>query len=183
MNPAEAFRRWRASKGYGVHSPLAFRIVKNVVRPPRDVAYYGEERLSVDARDMSGSVLRRARLLLRFVAELQPSYVWAPSGLSPLYRDAVSLAGCVVRVLYGKVWPDPRLQPDMMILDGGNVTKSELANFLRPGRSLAALGVKPGMAAKVAGAMKAGMVIDGVGSVLAVTAPEGALHEYSVSAF
>lgn len=37
------FIRWRHSKGYGVHSPLAFRIVTECVRPPRGYAFYADD--------------------------------------------------------------------------------------------------------------------------------------------
>ena len=34
--------RWRHSRGFGVHSPFAFRLVTEAIRPPRRYAYYAE---------------------------------------------------------------------------------------------------------------------------------------------
>lgn len=36
------YRRWRHSRGYGVHSPFAYRIVKEVVAPTSGYTYYDE---------------------------------------------------------------------------------------------------------------------------------------------
>lgn len=38
------YKRWRHTRGFGVHSPFAYRLVTEVVRPPRGYAYYAEFR-------------------------------------------------------------------------------------------------------------------------------------------
>lgn len=72
---AEAYKRWRHTRGYGVHSPFAFRMVGRVIRMPRGYRYYRES-----APDALNNMERRyARLLLRLVAELDiRSAVFAP---------------------------------------------------------------------------------------------------------
>lgn len=37
------YRRWRHTRGFGVHSPFAFRLVTEVIRPPLGYIYYAEE--------------------------------------------------------------------------------------------------------------------------------------------
>lgn len=63
---AEAYKRWRHTRGYGVHSPFAYRMVGRVVRPPRGYLYYLESALS----DAPKALRHDARLLVRLAAEL-----------------------------------------------------------------------------------------------------------------
>ena len=42
MGPGERFRRWRHSRGFGIHSPFAYRLVKEAICPDRGYLYYEE---------------------------------------------------------------------------------------------------------------------------------------------
>lgn len=186
MRLLERFNRWRASRGYGVHSPLAFRIVKNVVKPHRDVAYYGEEKLdffAIDGKPASEKQRRRARLLLRFVAELQPAYVWMSPRLPEIYREAISNAGCVVRLFDGNVYPEELSNSDMVVVDGLRLTRKDLQKALKPGKSLIGFDIKPGMKQSVTDVLKGGVAIDAEDSVIAVSTADEAVHCYKVSRF
>ena len=173
MRLAEWFGRWRASRGYGVHSPLAFRIVKRVVRPDRGVCYYGEEALH-DAR---------AKLLLRFVAEMQPAYVWVSPGMPENLLEAIRLAGGVVRLYDGAVFPDDFDKADLVVLYRFELKKAQLKKILTPGHSLIGFGLKPRFIAWVGDLMKGGVILDGAGSLMAVATSDPALHSYRVSRF
>lgn len=190
MKIAERFTRWRASRGYGVHSPLAFRLVKNVVRPPRDVVYYGEERLS-DAFRASAEEgvrdgflsLRRARLLLRLVADLQPSYVWMSPGTPPLFADAVRAAGCVIRIYDGALYPDYASRADLTVLFGEGLKKDQLRECLEPGKALAGFGLEQAFIREVGEIMSGGVLIEGVTGLIAISTADSDLHFYRVSPF
>lgn len=184
MRLSERFRRWRAGKGYGVHSPLAFRLVRNVVRPPRDVIYYGEERLELEAPEGTPrSDVRRARLLLRLVAELQPAYVWTSPGLPDIFMEAIRLAGCVVRIFDGRVFPDGLADADMAVVDSIYIKKKDLLRFLKHGRALVGFDVPKRFFAMFGSAMQGGVMLDGSGSLIAVASPGDALHSYDVPRF
>ena len=47
MNPWESYLRWRHSRGFGVHSPFAYRFVTDVLRPGQYgyYAYHEADRL------------------------------------------------------------------------------------------------------------------------------------------
>ena len=70
-------RRWRHTRGYGVHSPLAFRIVKECIRSDRRYGFYCDAYLDFEYHnDRRG--LRHARLIIRLLNLLRPSHVWLP---------------------------------------------------------------------------------------------------------
>ena len=190
MKLAERFHRWRATKGYGVHSPSAFRLIRHAIRPRRDVIYYGEEILEdlsseSDSQAARGKVrkiqLSRARILLRMVAELQPSYVWISPGLPALYTEAIRLAGGVIRVYDGAIFPDEISMADMVVLHDCNPKKSELRKIITPGRSLAAFGINHKTALRVEELLKGGVLLEAVDSLFAVCTRDEAAHVYRIS--
>ena len=70
-------RRWRHTRGYGVHSPLAFSIVKECIRPDKRYGFYCDAYLDFEYHeDRRG--LRRARMIIRLLNLLRPSHVWMP---------------------------------------------------------------------------------------------------------
>lgn len=85
MNP---ITRWWRSKGHGIHSPYAYRIVTEVL--PERGRYYAYDRIET----MEGS--RRLKLLFRLVCELTPRTVCAP-GITAEEKEAILLADSRVR--------------------------------------------------------------------------------------
>lgn len=67
-----SYRRWRHTRGFGVHSPFAYRLIRYAVRPRPDYAFYADSDLEEDAvtSGCSGHELKRARRLLRLAATL-----------------------------------------------------------------------------------------------------------------
>ncbi len=65
--------RWRTSLGFGVHSPFAFRFIREVLRERR-CAYYAYTDIAADISKAPHSAmpLRRALMLYRVVIDLQP---------------------------------------------------------------------------------------------------------------
>ena len=73
----EYIKRWRHAHGYGVHSPLAFSIVKECIRPDRRYGFYCDAYLDFEYHeDRRG--LRRARIIIRLLNLLRPNHVWMP---------------------------------------------------------------------------------------------------------
>lgn len=181
MRFAEWWWRRRASRGYGVHSPHAFRLIGTVVRPPRDLRYYGEEQLMLaDARPAD---IRRARLLLRFVAEMQPSLVWTAPGIPAIYTEAIRLAGGVSRIYDGSLFPDDIDKADMVVDYRQNITKPRLKKCLRPGKAFIGFGLSAQMIDKVIGTIDSGVVLEAVESVIALPTTDPSLHLYHVAKF
>lgn len=81
MGLLRLFKRWRCGKGYGVHSPFAYRMITCVLRGRGE--YYASSRLYAMP---DGGLLR---LLFRLVCDFEPVRVY---GLRSEERVAVSLA-------------------------------------------------------------------------------------------
>lgn len=178
MTLGERFRRWRATRGYGVHSPQAFRLIGRVVRPPKNVVFYGEEQLLASRAEMR--LIRRARVLLRLVAELQPAYVWTSPGLPPLLSEAIRLAGCVVRVFDGAVFPDDYSKADLAVLYGVKPKKGELKKMMAEGKTVAAFNVSPKVMGQAEEVFSSGVLLLGTDSFIAVNTRGDAPHSYRI---
>lgn len=79
MNALDTIRRWRHTHGYGVHSPLAYRIVKDCIRPDSKYGFYSDAYLDFEYHeDRKG--LKNSRMIIRLVNLLRPSRIWYPNG-------------------------------------------------------------------------------------------------------
>lgn len=72
-------RRWRHTLGYGVHSPLAYRIVKECIKYDSRYGFYCDAYLDFEYHEDKRG-LRRARIIIRILNLLRPSRVWIPGG-------------------------------------------------------------------------------------------------------
>lgn len=82
------FTRWRHGRGFGVHSPLAYDLLTNVLNAPE--AYYGDAYIET-LFDTPGEI-HRGRALLRLVAKFRPGIVFFGPGVSRHWADIVRRA-------------------------------------------------------------------------------------------
>lgn len=82
--------RWRHTRGYGVHSPLAFRIVKDCVRPDSRYGFYSDAYLDFEYHGDKKD-LKKARMAIRLINLLRPQRIWYPDGDKRL-RTALNLS-------------------------------------------------------------------------------------------
>ncbi len=90
----EYYKRWRHSRGYGVHSPFAYDLVKSVIRIPQGYAYYGYEDIDVTAyrSGIPVSYIREAEMLLRLAAYFDVKRAFMPPESEVPYRSALLAA-------------------------------------------------------------------------------------------
>lgn len=69
-------KRWRHTLGYGVHSPLAYRIVRECIHPDREYCYYADSIIRSDSDSMEMRV--QLRLTVRLINTLHLNNVWIP---------------------------------------------------------------------------------------------------------
>jgi len=70
---ARAYKTWRHGRGYGVHSPLAFDLLQNVLRLPRGYDWYDTPRVGALWPDAADA--RTAAMVFRLMCYRQPSAV------------------------------------------------------------------------------------------------------------
>lgn len=82
LNLVERFNRWRHSRGFGIHSPFAFRFVTEVLCLPKEYGYYAY--LDITEPDM--------RTLFRVATRFQPQKVAFIDCDTKAVRNAVFMA-------------------------------------------------------------------------------------------
>lgn len=170
---AEGYKRWRHTRGYGVHSPFAYRIVSEAIRPARGYAYYGDSDIdhcfssAFDAR-----MRRHARILLRLICLLRPESVYLPQGIHPAFPTAVSCAGKNIRISRGLA-DAPNC--DMICSTGSEVPLQTLCDFLSNSagelRTIAIRSVPEGWADKLWDALGEGLLLRGNHGLIIVSRP------------
>lgn len=84
---AEWYKRLRHTHGYGVHSPFAYRIVRNVICPSKGYMYYGEEQL-LNAHPTDADT-QAACMLLRLSAEMRINYAFVQPCCPQVFREGL----------------------------------------------------------------------------------------------
>lgn len=92
------YRRWRHTRGFGVHSPLAFRLVETVVK--RHYGYYNYDALEAESNSScAGGVVQvhrlksRALLLHRLASRFPAEQVRFVGNVPEIFRKSILLAG------------------------------------------------------------------------------------------
>lgn len=186
MGIRDKFLRWRCYKGYGVHSPLAFALLERVIRHDRKYAYYGYDLLETYPGAPEGHTrsVERARLLLRLVAFLQPSYVWTSPETPEIFKEAIRLGGGVVRLFDGKVFPDEMGNSDLILLYRDKIDSKSLKSYLgRPDRGIVGFDCNPAVIKRVRTNLKNGILLEGEESFLCVTLTRSQVHSYQILGF
>lgn len=92
---ADSYRRWRHGRGFGVHSPYAYRMVREVLRLPDTCGYYAYADIARERVRLRAPLrLADAFLIYRLAVEFAPRdvVVAARGPLERLLRDIASMA-------------------------------------------------------------------------------------------
>lgn len=85
----DSYRRLRHSFGFGVHSPFAFRFVRDVVRAPRSSRYYCHKELRLLLRRHPWQLHRTGRLIFRLAARMGFRHVCLSPGTDDSIENAL----------------------------------------------------------------------------------------------
>lgn len=197
MNPlkslSEAYKRWRHSHGFGVHSPYAYTLIKSSISPGK-YAYYGywdiDKAILHPGATVYPSLRKDARLLLRLLVNLNSSALILPKGSNPVFATAAKAAGVVASASLpkpphpGKVastsLPQRATNPLLLITDKTIPKPGEATLKINEGTSILAFDPSPRLRDEIKSAMTDGLILEGTHSLLAVPRPEMVLTYYSV---
>lgn len=156
-------RAWR-SRGFGIHSPFAFRFVTAVLRERSE--YYGYQELRKSGPGKDG--FRRASLLFRLVCEFIPDVVILDAELESSMQSAVRIADSRTRVLAPSAVDVALPLPERTMLvcsssfisricDGASRESAMLATVVENGGTVVVFGLDRRLFSAIKGRMRGGM--------------------------
>ncbi|MDE7414137.1 MAG: hypothetical protein K2N05_10195 [Muribaculaceae bacterium] len=174
------YKALRHTYGFGVHSPFAFRMVKDVVCPGRIYSWYGYE--NIDAAAYSGryprKIRRQAKMLHRLLVFLNPLSLFIPLGAHPLFFAAVE---CIDSRMTIERKPKRALECEMISSHGDFLPIDTLKQHIAtPGHSLVLMNVPPGWTEKLYEAMPYGLMLHSDENVILVNRPEMMKVSYKI---
>ena len=95
--------RWRHTRGYGVHSPLAYRIVKDCIRPDVKYGFYSDAYLDFEYRDDRNG-LKNSKMIIRLVNLFSPKRIWVP-GCDKRISTALKMSFPKIQLVTQKDYP------------------------------------------------------------------------------
>ena len=179
---SETYKRWRHSRGFGVHSPFAYDLVKSVVSPG-NYAYYGywdidKAILSPKANDYP-ALRKDARLLLRLLVWLNSTRLLIYPPQQIVFSSVATAAG----VKSTDISNLKTLKPDtgdLLVISGKSPRDGETARIIKEGTAAIAYDPSQRLRKEITEAMSNGLILEGIRILLAIPRPQMALTSYSI---
>lgn len=192
----EAYKRWRHTKGYGVHSPFAYKIVKEVIKPKRGYGYYGYSKIEKDLdSDLDGHICKLAYLLLRLAARsdvasaylgkfaLNPGLGEAGNGKRRKKKESPFLIALKAANSKIAVYDDPELLDNarLVITHGNEIDITSLCKLLeRQGRIILCINPEEGTRERLFECLEEGLMFYGKRNILIFSRPDMQKVSYSI---
>jgi hypothetical protein len=184
MNLIDRYRRWRHGHGYGVHSPFAYFMVKEVVRPGKGYDYYGYAQIedvcnAMPCNRANRKRHRQARTLLRLVARLGIRSTYLPKAdIDAPYIAALKGADSRIELHCAMADMD---QCDLVLSSGDYIPLQRLCEFIsRPGKALGMGHVPQGWAYTLFESLPQGLMLHDTDSLIIVNRAEMQKLSYSI---
>ena len=176
---ARCYLRWRHTRGFGVHSPFAFRLQQQVVRPG-DVTYYGYRDIDQALDENASTRIRsEARMLLRLAVFLRPKSVFLSHGAHPAYHSAVKAAGSAITI---ERRPHRAASCDLICFRADALPLEEMTAYLADGEhALAVVDIPDGWVRSIADSMPEGLVIHSLRNALFIVRRDMRRVEYTMN--
>lgn len=185
MNPlafiGNAYLRWRHSRGFGVHSPFAYNLVKTAVSPG-GYGYYGYDLiddvlLSPDA-GQSRHLKKDARLLLRLLVALGSKRLFLTHASRRAFHAAAEGAGVECHPLSSrKETPRPG---DFVLIEGNSCDAQSISELLGNGVAVMTIDSPDRLTDCIENGISRGVIFTGTRIVLGVPRKEMALVRHSM---
>lgn len=158
LNP---YRRLRHTYGHGVHSPFAYRIVTDILRPRRKYVWYGYEEIegAADSMKADASTRRRAEMLLRIAADAEVDSAFLPEESHPLLKIALRQAGKNIRISSA---PQDAPSCRLAVVTPESLSFSAVAKIASsPNSIIVALGLSPCGIERIYNSLDYGVLLEG----------------------
>lgn len=174
------WRRIRHTYGFGVHSPFAFRMVKEVVSPGRGYAWYGYEDIdaAVNSRRASWKIMRQAKMFHRLLSFLNPKSLFLPLGIDPLFHTAAAASDSRMRIER-----KPKLANDceMIATHSSFLPIERLRTHLQtPGHSVVVMNIPSGWAQTLFESLPEGLMLYSRRNAIIIHRPEMMKVAYTI---
>lgn len=182
MNPLrllwEGYIRLRHSRGHGVHSPFAFRLINDVFLPG-NYGYYAYARIEKTCRKNSDTA-DRMKFIFRLMLFLNSRQLICDGENDALRVVAQSCGIKAVFLKNNSVFE--RMQPgDLWILDNKDIDPSLVAKAIDSGVNILAYQPQAEIRSLLESPLSTGLLMTGKCSVLLIPREEMAYTNYTVS--
>ncbi|MDE7382192.1 MAG: hypothetical protein K2N03_08740 [Muribaculaceae bacterium] len=201
------YRRWRHTRGFGVHSPLAYQCVRRVLIPGRGYSWYAYEDIEIALETLPATaqlpgeenrLRQKGRFALRLADFCRPSFVVAHPGVSSVVLAGIRGGGYRIAADNGEAekrsdtekWHEDRGLTEgrgLHIIENkigdeawGNILRngSDILYFSDNSRNIAI--VSQLIKAFMSSCCRGGVMIEGRKMLILMQRSEMALHEYKV---
>lgn len=176
---SEAYKRWRHTRGYGVHSPFGYSIIKDVVSPCHIYGYYGYDDL--DAAICSHGKERNRkfyRMILRLAAvcDIDSAYLIENADL-PVIRRALLGVNTRMEIITERCKIN---EAEFVISDGDTLEPDILRNHISaPERLLLVTNIPAGWKDELFDSMQEGLMLYGKKNALLISRSDMQKVSYS----
>jgi len=165
---AECWQRARHVRGFGVHSPFAYMLVKDIIRPLGIYGYYGyytidciteskPRAIHTPQGDLDAGDL--AKLILRLVATLHPGNVFLSESLPRVISAAVKEASPGI-ALHRKLNEDTI--PALTVVEASHPAVAQIPDFLAKDGNMALLiAPSPQLCSDLFDSLSEGLLLEG----------------------
>lgn len=180
----ESYKRWRHSKGFGVHSPFAYNLVKMAINPASGYSYYGYHDIDTACSRLGkGAGYRRiwqdARLLFRIANQLRCCRLLFHAPCPDVWKSVgKALAIPAISVKDGK--SHATSTGDILLLRGVFTPQGELSRILKTGVPIMAVDPSEEVSEELMRFHDDGLLLHGKRIVIAIPNPDMRFTSYSM---
>ena len=180
---ARGYKRWRHSRGYGVHSPFAYSLVNMAISPGHPYGYYGyfdiDSALTTHADESYPRLRHDARLLLRTMATLGSRRLVLASRCKGVFH-AVAKA---LAIPCQDIRPDrmPHTSPsDFFLICNFPVSDKAIREMLQSGTAVMAINPAPNVKSALISYETNGVLMTGRRIIMVIPNPDMAFVAYDM---
>lgn len=174
MSLAESYKRWRHTRGYGVHSTFAYRLLTEAIKCP--YAYYGYADVNrlFDPRQRHCLAAERGRLVLRIAAWLRPESYALTDSRAVVLKTAMRTGHRKARVA-------SPAEAALILAPEGSQAFKQLEEAAKRGASIVAFGITEEESRRVVEEMSEGVAFIARDALILVTRPQTAKAVYTAN--